>query len=369
MNSELTGQLQPDSVRTIVKELDAIKKINTTIGTLLDLNAVLPRIIDEIVPLFAAQAASVILFDYAKQEAKISTVYGTQPLPGQPFRYHWHGSLAGWVADHKRSLRLSRLLPSEWPTSVKLAKELGGSLENISVLLAPFSLNGEVLGCLEVVWDPRRDIRHGDEQLLETIAAQVAIAIANAQLYTERQQAEAALQQRQHLFMAGPVVVFRWRAEEHWPVEYVSPNIAQFGYDGGDLLSGSLPYRSLIHPEDRDRVAAEVTSYGKTGATSFEQDYRIVDAYRHTHWVYDFTVIGRDLQGRILHYDGYLLDITERKKTEAALRASEEQFRSLFEYAGDAIAISDTEGQLLRVNRQAESLLGMPREELLATHL
>lgn len=45
----------------LVKELEALRKINTTIGTLLDLNAVLQRIIDEIVPLFAAQAASVIL--------------------------------------------------------------------------------------------------------------------------------------------------------------------------------------------------------------------------------------------------------------------------------------------------------------------
>lgn len=47
----------------LIKELEALRKINATIGTLLDLNVVLQRIIDEIVPLFAAQAASVILFD------------------------------------------------------------------------------------------------------------------------------------------------------------------------------------------------------------------------------------------------------------------------------------------------------------------
>lgn len=297
----------------LIKELEALRKINATIGTLLDLNVVLQRIIDEIVPLFAAQAASVILFDYAKQEAEITTVYGTRPQHGKPFRYQWHGSLAGWVVGHKRPLRLSRPLPSEWPTSAKLAEELGGSLETVSVLLAPLSVNGKVLGCLEVVWDPQRAITDSDEQLLEAVAPQVAIAIANAQLYTEHQRAEEARQQREQLFMKGPVMIFRWQAEEDWPVEYVSPNISQFGYDAEHLLNSLPPYQRLIHPGDRDRVAAEVRAYTETGAASFEQDYRIIDASGNIHWVYDFTVVRRDEQGTPTHYDGYLLDITERK--------------------------------------------------------
>jgi len=154
----------------LVKELEALRKINATIGTLLDLNAVLQRIIDETVPLFVAQAASVILFDYAKQEAEITTAYGRQTPQGKPLRYPWRDTLSGWVVEHKRPLRLSRPITHEWQTSAKLAEQLGGSLEKISVLLAPLWLNSKVLGCLEVVWDPQRDITNGDEQLLETIA-------------------------------------------------------------------------------------------------------------------------------------------------------------------------------------------------------
>lgn len=349
----------------LVKELEALRKINTTIGTLFDLQAVLQRIIDEIVPLFAAQAASVILFDYATQEAEITTAYGTPSVDGKPLRYQWHGSLAGWVAEQKRPLRLSRLLPDEWPTSAKLAEELGGSLDHISVLLAPLWLNDTVLGCLEVVWDQQRAIANGEEQLLETIATQVAIAIANAQFYTERQRAEAARHQREQLFMKGPVVVFRWRAEEDWPVEYVSVNISQFGYDAGEILRGMLPYKSLIHPEDRERVAAEVRAYAANGATSFEQDYRILDASGHTRWVYDFTVIGCNEHGAITHYDGYLLDITERKNTEAALRSAKEYAETLIKSSIDMIVAVNGERRITEFNSAAEKVFGYQRAEVI----
>lgn len=62
---------------------------------------------------------------------------------------------------------------------------------------------------------------------------------------------------------------------------------------------------------------------------------------------------------------GIYRDISERRAAEAALRASEEQFRAYVEQAADALFVHDGAGQILDVNRQACVSLGYGREELL----
>lgn len=58
-------------------------------------------------------------------------------------------------------------------------------------------------------------------------------------------------------------------------------------------------------------------------------------------------------------------DITDRKRVEEALRHSEQQLRSLFEYSPDAIVASDAEGRIKEVNTRVESFFGYNRHELL----
>ena len=61
--------------------------------------------------------------------------------------------------------------------------------------------------------------------------------------------------------------------------------------------------------------------------------------------------------------------ITERKRAEEALRASEEKFRAYMEQAADAIFVHDYEGRFLDVNRWACESLGYSREELLGMNV
>jgi PAS domain S-box-containing protein len=62
---------------------------------------------------------------------------------------------------------------------------------------------------------------------------------------------------------------------------------------------------------------------------------------------------------------GIATDITDRKRAEEALRASEERFRSLVEQASDGIFIADLEGKYTDANRSACQMLGYTREELI----
>ena len=58
-------------------------------------------------------------------------------------------------------------------------------------------------------------------------------------------------------------------------------------------------------------------------------------------------------------------DISERKRTEAALKESEAKYRNLFETSQDAIFITTPEGAFLDLNEAGERLLGLPRHEIL----
>ena len=69
----------------------------------------------------------------------------------------------------------------------------------------------------------------------------------------------------------------------------------------------------------------------------------------------DGTVIG----------NASLLDVSDRKRTESALREQEAYFRSLFDQASVGIAVCDRDGQLTRANQRYCDLVGYTEGELL----
>ena len=58
-------------------------------------------------------------------------------------------------------------------------------------------------------------------------------------------------------------------------------------------------------------------------------------------------------------------DISDKKRDQEALRRSEQELRSLFEFSPDAIVVTDADGRITNANAQVQRAFGYTREELL----
>lgn len=123
----------------------------------------------------------------------------------------------------------------------------------------------------------------------------------------------------------SPSIVVLWLAEENWPVEYVSQSIRQFGYQPEDFTSRRLSFRGITHPDDRERVGAEVDAHAANGHHEYSQEYRIVCADGSIRWVDDHTVVRFGPDGTVTHHEGLISDITPRKDAEDRERALRER--------------------------------------------
>ncbi|MDB5308151.1 MAG: domain S-box protein [Gemmataceae bacterium] len=139
----------------------------------------------------------------------------------------------------------------------------------------------------------------------------------------------------------------------------------QLGYTRPDSPTDHATGMVMIHPDDRAPLEAAVRSYlaGETGEFEVENWVRHKDgSYR---WMLTRGAAVRDAGGKPIRFVGIVVDITDRKRAEDALRESEERFRGTFENAAVGIAHADAAGRFLRVNEKFCAIVGYPREELL----
>jgi PAS domain S-box-containing protein len=73
----------------------------------------------------------------------------------------------------------------------------------------------------------------------------------------------------------------------------------------------------------------------------------------------------RDVDGRVLYYEGTVEDITERKRAEQVLEESEHRFRTIIETAREAIFLKDLDSRYTHVNPATAALFGVPATDLI----
>jgi PAS domain S-box-containing protein len=139
--------------------------------------------------------------------------------------------------------------------------------------------------------------------------------------------------------------VFRCKFDEDWTMEYISEGVLELtGYPSGEFTENEvISYNSIIAPEDRSRVR-ETISDAIHNMNPYTVEYRINSADNKTKWIWER---GRGLftDGKVIGLEGFLADISDKKKVEEELQSSLEQQHELTQYIekvreADRVAIS-----------------------------
>lgn len=190
---------------------------------------------------------------------------------------------------------------------------------------------------------------------------------------TAQRRAEAAQEAAEARFRALveqiPAVTYTEELGDTSSYSYVSPQVESLlGYPVVEILGDRQLFSRRIHPDDRDLVQAEGERTTATGEP-FRMEYRWQARDGRWRRLRDEAVLVRDASGNPLHWQGVLLDVTDQREAEAALRQSERRGRAFMESALDCVIAMDQEGVVTEFNPAAERTFGYSRDEAIGRSL
>ena len=223
----------------------------------------------------------------------------------------------------------------------------------VALLAVPLRSRGQTTGFLglDVVRSPRSwptpviDLLKTAATLIGATLARAAAEVANRSL---NQHLDSVTRQ-----MPGTLFRFEREPDGRRRFSYAGPNFGRLmGIDPQALIEDASPAIERIVAADQHDFAAALTRSGAT-MTRWEHTFRVHDAngaLRH--------VLGRadpsDRGDGGVIWHGMLLDISEIHQSNAALRRSEADLRSILEVSEDAVVLIDADRRVVDLNRSAK---------------
>src|SRR5829696_8212931 len=159
-----------------------------------------------------------------------------------------------------------------------------------------------------------------------------------------------------------PAVVYIQEIGSPDSAMYMSPQIETLtGYSPEDCKDPDLRWQ-MVHPDDRQRLQSEDEQTGRPGEV-FTTEYRVLHRDGRTVWVRNESVVIEDETSGSRYWQGFMLDITERKEAGEALRKSEERYRLVARATDETIWDSDILADEQVWNGAVETMFGYPQEQ------
>jgi PAS domain S-box-containing protein len=135
---------------------------------------------------------------------------------------------------------------------------------------------------------------------------------------------------------------------------YVNDRLAEIlGYEIDELIG--KPFWEVVHPDDREVVTERGMARTRGEKATSRYEFRGVTKSGETRW-FEVRATGVRYRGRFANM-GNIIDVTERRRADQALRESEERYRQLVEESFDGVFIQKGSG-IVFANRRMHEMLG-----------
>ncbi|PYI59402.1 MAG: hypothetical protein DMC60_10390 [Verrucomicrobia bacterium] len=221
--------------------------------------------------------------------------------------------------DAFRDLALSHSLLACWSTPI-------------------FSSEGKVIGTFAMYYREPRSPSPLEQDTIKHITHLAGVAIQRKLAETARHESEAYLAEAQRLSHTGS---WAWTPATGEMRYWSDETYRLLGFDPEAGPPRFEKFFGRLHPEDQDRVR-ELFGIAIAEKADFETDYRVVHpsgALKHIHAVGHPVC---DEAGHLVEFVGTVIDITEAKRSEEALRASEQVARGQVEALAQSLDVLAT---------------------------
>jgi two-component system, cell cycle sensor histidine kinase and response regulator CckA len=343
-----------------LRETVAIYELCQTIAFTLDQQTIISKLADAALQQTLADEVSILLPSRSSAELFVAAVRGEnrQRLLGE--RVPLEESISGWVARQREPLILDGEIDDNrfralWPHP-----------EICSAIFVPMQVANKLVGIINInALGRTRPFTLGQMKALTILASTAAAALESASLYS---QIENQQQRLDNMVASVPGVVWEaWGEPDaaNQRIDFVSGYVeTMLGYSVEEWLATPNFWLTIVHPDDREeatRIAAEGFATGQ----STTMEFRWLAKDGHAVWVESSWVVVKDEHGKPAGLRGVNTDISERKRAEEAVRASEAELRAVFASMTDVILVFDSEGRHLKVAPAKTKHLYVPAAERL----
>jgi len=181
---------------------------------------------------------------------------------------------------------------------------------------------------------------------------------------TEQKQTERELLDSEERFrtLLGniPGTIYRCACDNDRTMDLISNEIKELtGYPATDFINNKIrSYAGIIHPDDKQRVE-DIISEDVKHDRPYTLEYRILHKDGNIQWTHERGQATKNNGGKVLHLDGAIFDITERKQIDNELNRLRNYLQNIIDSMPSLLISVDATGKIINWNIEAEKSTGI----------